>query len=229
MKPNATDPGLTALKLQSTSAVTTVVLTTYDSGGAADPGSNGFAAIAVPAILKSQDTGWSLKGNGMLHFDGTAFPSGALSADHYFRTDLGLWFSFDGTRWLSVNEYRADLTTFSPSTGLAATDALAGGAGHNRALDMFITQIFVSTRVRTTSSGTQYWTITAYKWVGGTPTQLGSPFNTSADAANNYVSHSIAINAVHTNIDSFEVDAAKTSTPGVLDGFCSVIYRLVAT
>ena len=67
MKPNATDPGSTALKLQSTGTATTVALTDYASAGAADPASNNFPA-GTPAEIKSQTAGWSLKGDGSFKF-----------------------------------------------------------------------------------------------------------------------------------------------------------------
>jgi hypothetical protein len=65
MLPNATDPGLTALKLQSTVVPNVSALTTYASGGAADPGANNFPA-ATPAELKSAAGEWSLKGDGTM-------------------------------------------------------------------------------------------------------------------------------------------------------------------
>jgi hypothetical protein len=64
MFPNATAPATTSLDLQATFAAISVTLTTYDSGGAAPPTSNGFSTVSVPATLKAQGEEWILKGSG---------------------------------------------------------------------------------------------------------------------------------------------------------------------
>lgn len=71
IKPNSTDPGAGAFKLQVTDALTSRYLTDYNSAGAADGAGTAFPS-GTAAELKSATTGWSLKG------DGTAtFKSGA--------------------------------------------------------------------------------------------------------------------------------------------------------
>lgn len=67
MLPNASAPSPGAFKLQVTDALTSRYLTTYASGGAADPTSNSFPA-ATPAELKSATTGWHLYGDGTTSF-----------------------------------------------------------------------------------------------------------------------------------------------------------------
>ena len=57
---------------------------------------------------------------------GAAFPASPTTGDVYFRTDLGEWYYYDGTRWLGP-QMHMDLTTFSASTGLIVNDALAAG------------------------------------------------------------------------------------------------------
>lgn len=61
--PNATDPGVGGLKLQATQSATTLTLTSYASGGAADPSSNNFPA-GTAGTLKSQTGGLALNGDG---------------------------------------------------------------------------------------------------------------------------------------------------------------------
>lgn len=102
MLPNATDPGLTNLKLQDTFATDSTTLRTYASGGAADPASNTFGA-GTPAELKSSVTGWSLKGNGIASLGtvqggGASFPASPTTADRYWRSDLNMEFLWNGTR-----------------------------------------------------------------------------------------------------------------------------------
>jgi hypothetical protein len=49
---------------------------------------------------------------------GTSFPPSPLTNDRYFRTDRGVDYYFDGTRWLSVNLLEASLGTVG---GIAVT------------------------------------------------------------------------------------------------------------
>lgn len=68
MKPNATDPGSTALKLQSTGSASTVSLTDYASGGAADSATNTFPG-GTPGEVRSQAGEWYLRGDGVALFN----------------------------------------------------------------------------------------------------------------------------------------------------------------
>jgi hypothetical protein len=63
MERNATQPAAGGYKLQATDALTSRYLSTFATGGAADPTSNDFPG-ATPGEIRSATSGWSLKGDG---------------------------------------------------------------------------------------------------------------------------------------------------------------------
>jgi len=74
MYQGASDPGATGFKQQSTGTATTIVLTSYNAAGAADPSSNNFPG-GTPASIQSQiqaGPGWKLTGDGLATFQQAA-------------------------------------------------------------------------------------------------------------------------------------------------------------
>ena len=86
---------------------------------------------------------------------GATFPAAPATSRLFFRSDLGFWFFYDGTRWLSVHEYES-------SMGIA-TATVAGTQLSRRPLradfSVFVTYIVVNYRVTAPNSGAAYWTI----------------------------------------------------------------------
>lgn len=99
MLPNASQPGAGAAKLQATGTGTSRVLSTYNSGGAADSTTNTFPAGGT-AEIRSAASGWVLRGDGGIRLGGSAFPSGGVTDDLFFRTDRGAWHAYDGAAWV---------------------------------------------------------------------------------------------------------------------------------
>jgi hypothetical protein len=239
MKPNATDPGLTALKFQAQTGGNSATLTTYDSAGAADPGSNGFAAIGTAAEFKSASAGWDLKGTGLILFGGTSFPASPVTNDQYFRTDLGLWFRYNGTRWLSTELFQVDFASTSPATALAATTSNVGwtpiSAAQHGGSDLWVEDVETAFFVNTggTALGASHnWAVTVDKGVDSSATVTTIATNSLASGANGSRSVVTAVDALLNNGTThvlMRASLTKTGTPGTVYMGVKVTYRVVAT
>lgn len=92
---------------------------------------------------------------------GTAFPGSPATNDLFFRTDRGLLYYYDGSRWLTVSEYSMTVppyTSFPPwsattNTHLCAPPSYALGS------KVYYTRAITQFNVQTTNNGTHYWTI----------------------------------------------------------------------
>jgi hypothetical protein len=248
MKPNATDPGAGALKLQATDALTSRYLDTYDSGGAADGGGTPFAA-GTPAEVRSSvatgSGGWSLKGSGLwLPPTGTSFPSGPATGQEYTRSDLAnTLFFYDGTRWVSRQLFSINSSqeikseTFfivkSATTTRWQTADMSLPFGTDWYIHYLTSSFFISSG-GTALSGSHKWVLGFMKGTASVPsTSLGT---ISIDSGSSNIHRNgvpLAVNALLdvTNNPIISIDATKTGTPGdmqLLSAF-TVYARIVAT
>lgn len=161
---------------------------------------------------------------------GTSMPGSPATNDRIFRTDLGMEFYYDGTRWLSTSLFREPCATIA---NLAATAASSYYLATKDTLDMWVVAFEAVTFVSTTNNGTSNWTLTFIKATGpNVQTSLGSfSTGTGPDSANNNVRHTVSVGAsvVVATYPFLQVTATKNSTPGNLWGACSVTYRLIGT
>jgi hypothetical protein len=165
---------------------------------------------------------------------GTSMPGGPTTNDRITRTDEGRDYYYDGTRWLSVVEHRIDLSNvdtglqaFSVTTGLGRRPAPYSGTK-----DLWLTRWEMTTRVSTTNDGTKYWSNALRKITAAVAVTTISTLTTVSDAPDTFVYDSASIGALlnngttHTTID---IVATKVSTPGNLDVYATLYYRLVGT
>lgn len=243
---NATDSGAGNFKLQVTDALTARYLVTYDSGGAADGGGTPFAS-GSPAEIKSSTTAWSLKGDGSATFDDitvdgfmllgdTSFPASPSSGYLFYRTDLKMWFVYDGTRWVCTCPHTQDFTVFDtqPALPLTASANTRWGVSFPifRGLDILVEnqQVFFLVESGGTALGA------SHKWVGSIFTRpntvaLGT-IDIDSGSSNAYRQVSDATDTV-VDLTSGDVGLTlgwtKTGTPGALKFSASVDYRFIAT
>lgn len=156
---------------------------------------------------------------------GTAFPT-ATTGDRYFRTDRGLEYYYDGTRWLSMTLYTHQ---FGTAQGLVNT-ATAGNLSIGvlwQDYDMYLVDWHAAAYVVTTNNGTSYWTMVLTKTDGASASDVAS-VNTSAHAADTWVKQKASINAlVGTGQEIIAYEVRKTSSPGNIVAAGMVTYRLV--
>lgn len=160
---------------------------------------------------------------------GTSFPT-AATGDRYWRTDRGLEYYYDGTRWLTVAEY---------SLALRPTDELVPIATSGRRIRMavpykgtyslYLQKLWVSYLNAGTNDGSNFWTGTLY-WhdSADSTTSLGSAFNSSAAATSTWIAATVTVDAVlSTSAFAFSVQMVKTAAPGTLYIMGELFYRLV--
>jgi hypothetical protein len=158
---------------------------------------------------------------------GTSFPGSPATNDLYFRTDRSLLYFYDGTRWLTLQEYAMPVAIQDTlqGAGTGTPQTLGYMALDNGTYDLYVTRIACSTTIITTNSGVSYWTITFARQPSAT--SLGS-FNTSADTVNVNTRHTVTVNALAGTSDRYVTAAiAKTGTPGAAYVISSLFYRMV--
>lgn len=164
---------------------------------------------------------------GPLWGSGTAFPPGPATNQRFTRTDLGYDCYYDGTRWLTVEEYA--VTIMAQGGALlgttTATDLFA--PIDNGTYDCWLTRVNAVSQINTTLNGSNYWTFALTRQPSAT--SLGS-FNTSADTVNTPARHDITIGALSGASDKYVwFQATKTGSPGGMYLFATFYYRKVIT
>lgn len=172
--------------------------------------------------------------NGALAWNaGTSFPGSPATNDRYFRTDLGMEFYYDGTRWLST---QLGQLIVSPHDGTSDTPISSTSGGWRGVVPVWAgsdiwlvsTQTWFFVNGGTALSG-------SHKWVG---VLTKEPANTTLDtisidsgASSTYRrSTKVDIGAAlgSTNF-TFALTWTKTGTPGTLFTSTVVSFRYIAT
>lgn len=182
---------------------------TVDAQGRVTWAANGSAGSGVPA--------------------GTSNPGSPSSGDQFFRTDLGFYIYYNGTRWLTVDKYIQEMAPFAVlAFNIAATQTSALRCYPFLAptYDFWIEEFRFTSTVVTTNDGTKYWTIALRN--SGT-SDIGTPLTTAADTASATTRHTQTIGALMgTATTHLSVDLTKTSTPGnIYIAGAAVVGRIV--
>lgn len=157
---------------------------------------------------------------------GSSFPAAPATGQQYFRTDLGLAFYYDGTHWLTINQYARTLWT-TPSTSAVPSSGI--GVTVPPDFDLWV-ETLVATVTASPNNGSNYWTGSLTQLAtNGTPTLIGSTFNTSAAPSATYVSYVATVGAaVHGATNPIlSVSMVATGTPGQFTALFAVRYRMI--
>jgi hypothetical protein len=158
---------------------------------------------------------------------GTAFPGSPLTGDRFYRSDRSLHYFYDGTRWLTVNEYEMGIGWAEIATAMTAT-----GTMHRwpvrQDYGMYLTRWNVVTfQSNATPASNNMTVVLARVNSANTATQI-STFSTSTDTQSNWVSHDQAINAVLDS--SARILRTVATEAGTVTGFLcaeTIAYRLI--
>lgn len=158
----------------------------------------------------------------------TSFPSTPLTGLRWFRTDLGMEFYYNGTRWLSTTLYSLPsvIASSSVSTPLTATTApcdrfvLYKMGGYDLWVEDFIANFYVVGGTALSAS---------HKWVGTTFPDVGTI--TIDSGATDTWRQSVTAADVAFGVSNIETDITwtKTGTPGSLYAYTTLTYRVEAT
>lgn len=169
----------------------------------------------------------TVSANGELLHGGTSFPTSPSTGARFYRTDLGWECYYDGTRWLTVQEFAATLGQ-TENAIVANGSYLIGPIRTDYAV--YVTRTAVATIVITTNNGSNYWSwsVRGVNNTYGSTTTLASA-DTSAVAATTWVFTEATVNSAPTNHAGFDISFVKTSAPGGLILSATVYYRMIVT
>jgi hypothetical protein len=160
--------------------------------------------------------------------EGTSFPGSPASGDKFYRTDLNWLCFYDGTRWLTCQEFTQELNAGgSPISGLSG---IARGMSRSDYLQYF-TKVAAFTWVNgATNDGSNYWTCTVdWQDSAGTRTALAT-FSTAADSPNTATTKIATVNAASTSsYKGLVTVGTKVGSASPLFFGASVYYRLIVT
>lgn len=177
----------------------------------------------TPAMLA---TGYAAVGTG------TSFPGSPSTNDIFFRTDRATMYYYDGTRWLSVQEYAAPMQAYNTFGGVngisASTTRLYFGTPPmpNNETTIYITKWSVVWWVSTTNSGGNNWTIK----LSDALLNLVDSFSTDGLGIDSYINQKEDLGSVRTlaTDDWYSIDGTKNASPGNLFLYNPYIYfRLI--
>lgn len=180
-------------------------------------------ALAIRQMLTSANgtsssigaslAGFLTQGNPRGFPSGPSFPGNPAAGFSFFRTDLGEWCYYDGTRWLGPRQSIGVSMDDSPVQPYTATTASYGQLSHVVA-NWWVESVQYDTYVAGTNNGTNYWVM------GGV--------NTSADAGSVWVSHPQAFNSVFAAGNQL-IQITKVLSPGSLYVLVTIIARPIYT
>ncbi len=181
--------------------------------------------ITVGAGLSLSAGSLTATGGGGLS-SGTSFPGSPSTNDLYFRTDRGIIYFYNGTRWLSVDLMKTDMSTqtaLAPYTASGASTQF--GVAFGGEYDLWLEEFITNSAVVTTNTGSNYWTIPLTR--DPSATALAS-YTTASDTVNVNTKHRVTIGALNGTSDGyFTCNPTKTGSPGSLYMQAMVTYRLV--
>ncbi len=196
------------------------------------PGAASPAQTAEGSVVWDSDGDWLTVGAGAatkrIFAAGTAFPSSPATGERFFRTDLGVGYYWDGTRWLSTTLYREPLGSFYGNTASPANT-------NNQYLapwyttDIWMVGLYGTFYVATTNDGGSYWTVVLAKATAANTATTIASFPTNTTAPDTWGNYTAAIGALLTpgTYPVMHVGLTKTGTPGGIWGGASMSYRLV--
>lgn len=164
---------------------------------------------------------------------GTAFPGTPATNTRFFRTDRGIEYYYNGTRWLSAQIFNEQLPVFgTPVQPFTATIASPErlGAPWQGVYDLWLVefQLVFFVDAGTALSASHKWVAVLSKQVAaGTQTTVATATIDSGSVSVWRVS-TVAIGALlGTTHFAFEITYTKTGTPGNLFTLPHLVYRLV--
>ena len=179
-----------------------------------NPGTDGYVLSSTTAGTRS----WAAR-----RPSGTSFPGSPATGDLFYRTDRNLEYFYDGTRWLTTQEYQASMSPQDTPNPYSTAPINAQAFPVRTDRSFYLTRVSVLSNILGTNNGSNYWAFSLRDNAGTTIVS----WNTSADAAGATLKES-DINAVHSPTQTLRLRVdTKTGAPGNLYINVSLWYRFV--
>jgi hypothetical protein len=151
---------------------------------------------------------------------GTSFPGSPATSDRYFRTDRNIEYVYDGTRWLSMQQFVLSIADNERNQSHTTTGAWAKAVNpFNGDHDIYVEKAKFAYFL----TGTGNWTVTI--------TANGNGSNISSGAfstAGAWTVISVSVNAVYTSaLKEWETSVTENSGTASLNGAVAITFRLV--
>lgn len=163
---------------------------------------------------------------------GTAFPASPATNARFFRSDRGIEYYYDGTRWLSVQVFtdalpQGDVGVLPYSVTAAVAERIS--CPYAGTHDLWLVELQSSFFVNggTALSGSHKWVSVLTKTAGAVPTAIATQ-NIDSGASSTWRVAVVSIGALlGTTHSNFHISHTKTGTPGDLYSLLRIVYRLV--
>lgn len=175
----------------------------------------------------------------LMRIGGTSFPASPTTDDVFYRTDLGMLFYYDGTRWLSEQLHTLTLSASAALPNFAATTAYANRCTTPVVVgsDVYLVDHKVGFLILgggSALSGSHKWVGTVLKNAdAGSGDTTITTVNIDSGSSTVYRTVTTSINALlnsGTLHDTIATTWTKTGTPGNLVAYAEMVtYRHVAT
>jgi hypothetical protein len=170
--------------------------------------------------------------------NGTSFPGSPSTNQRYFRTDLGHEYYYDGTRWLTSQEYTLQLLPrgtqpFTAAGGTTANifdfDCSIPGYNDTGWNGIYVTSFSIIFFSGTAQSGTNYYAVRLYALGGAGTVTLANNNTQNATVANTWTPRGITVTplAMGTGIGGLEMAIDQTGSPGNFFMYASVGFRKI--
>ncbi len=167
---------------------------------------------------------WEAPSGGGGIASGTSFPGSPTTDEMFFRTDRGLLYYYDGTRWLTVSVYAAAAFTAYITAGgtIAAASPPVG-------TNVYLVEVDLSFYVSGLNDGSDYWTFTVNKYDSTYSGSSLGTYATSGDAGSTLVGATISVGQVivQSAYLAFGVELSATGSAGSIRTNTTMLYRLI--
>lgn len=189
---------------------------------------SGSAYVEITLGTNLSMSGTTLNAASVSTPSGTSFPGSPSDNDEFCRTDRHICYFYQasGTRWLSTQIFTAPLHYIATTAITATGDYLFP---LQTDYDIYVDKLFITTKLTTGTTGTNYFTFQLKSNNNSSDTNLGSTTTNQNDAQNNWAPHTVSVAAVVDTDNTAKLvymTATESGTASMLlTGFFT--YRLV--
>lgn len=201
----------------------------WDAAGdlAVGSGANTAAKLAIGAA-----GGALSRVNGAVAWNsGTAFPT-AATGDRYWRTDKGLVYYYDGTRWVTEQLMMISIDSVAAISATGVTTKYAASLGVAGLFsDLWLIEAIWEAKVGATNTGAAYWTVDLYKQFtdGSADASIASSTTQSLTASRNYVLRTAIGALAGSTAAGYYGFATKVGSPSNFEAPVTLLFRGVST